>query len=69
MHNSEKDIKKAQKWLGILGSKVKVTGKWTIGMTTAVCSFQRKNKLTPTGELDPVTWVTLKRKIPWWKRF
>ena len=69
MHNSKKEITKALRWLRMLGSSVKVTGEWTIGMASAVACFQKKNKLTPTGELDSVTWVTLKRSIPWWKRF
>lgn len=69
MHKTEKDIKRAQKWLRILGSKVKVTGSWSIGMTSAVCNFQNKNSLKATGELDSATWAALKKKIPWWKRY
>ena len=69
MHNSEKDVRKAQKWLRIQGSSIKETGKWSIGMTSAVIRFQKKAKLTPTGELDAVTWKALKKSVPWWKRF
>ena len=69
MHKTEKDIKRAQKWLRNLGSKVKVTGSWSIGMTNAICSFQNKNNLKATGELDSATWASLKKKIPWWKRY
>ena len=69
MHTTEKDIYKAQKWLQGLGSSVKVNGKWSIGMKTAVYSFQRKYNIPVTGELDKITWKTLKRQNSLWKRF
>ena len=69
MHNTEKDIMKAQQWLRNLGSKVKVNGKMTIGMTTAICAFQNRQKLKPTGELDKATWSALKKENSWWKNF
>jgi len=67
-HNSEKDIIKAQKWLASLGSKIKINGKMTIGMSTALYSFQRKNQLPVTGELDNVTWKALKKQNCFWKK-
>jgi len=68
IHNSEKDILKAQRWLSNLGSKIKVNGLMTIGMTTALCAFQRKHSLPITGELDATTWNALKKENSWWKR-
>lgn len=68
MHTSEKDIVKAQKWLKALGSTVKVNGRMTIGMTTAIISFQRKHQLPATGELDKNTWKELKRCNSVWKK-
>ncbi|MCR4649213.1 MAG: peptidoglycan-binding protein [Lachnospiraceae bacterium] len=67
VHNTEKDITKAQKWLHNLGSKVKVNGKMTIGMATAIYAFQNRYKLEPTGELDENTWKALKKENSWWK--
>ena len=63
------DISKAQKWLAALGSSIKVTGKMTIGMTTALSSFQKKHGLKVTGELDEATWKKLKAENGFWKRF
>jgi len=68
MHTSEKDILKAQTWLSMLGSKIKVTGKATIGMETALYTFQRKNLLPLTGKLDDITWKALKKAVGFWKR-
>ena len=68
MYTSEKDIMQAQKWLQAFGSTVKVTGKMTIGMTTALCTFQRKNNLPTTGELDKETWNALKKANSWWTK-
>lgn len=68
MHTTEKDILKAQKWLRNLGSSVKLTGKMSIGMSTAICTFQRKHLLPITGELDKITWKELKKANPWWKQ-
>ena len=58
---SEKNVLKAQKWLQNTGSSIKLNGRFTIGMTTALCSYQRKKGLPTTGELDKVTWKTLKK--------
>lgn len=68
LHVSEKDILKAQKWLANLGSSVRPTGKWSIGMQTAVYSFQRKYSLLITGELDEATWKQLKKENSFPKR-
>ena len=69
MHNTENDIMKAQQWLKNLGSKVKVNGKMTFGMTSALNAFQSIYKLPITGELDKVTWKALKKENSWWKNF
>lgn len=68
LHTSEKDILKAQKWLANLGSSIRPTGKWSIGMQTAVYSFQRKYRLLITGELDKETWKQLKKENSWTKK-
>ena len=67
-HLSEKDITKAQQWLSNLGSSIKVTGRFTIGMTTALCKFQRDRKILVTGELDNLTWNSLKKENSWIKK-
>lgn len=67
-HESEKDIRKAQQWLQNLGSSIKVTGRFTIGMMTALCKFQRDHKLTVTGVLDDDTWRELKHRNSWWRK-
>lgn len=65
---AREDILQAQKWLRNLGSKIKVTGDFTIGMTTAICSFQRKHGLDITGELDGPTWDALRKENGFWRR-
>ncbi len=65
---SEKTIRKAQKWLQGVGSKVQINGLWTIGMQTAVVCFQRRNDLPVTGDLDKTTWKLLKKQNSWWWR-
>ena len=73
-HDSEKDITKAQEWLRNCGSSIKVTGKYTIGMKTAILKFQKDNRLEQTGILDNKTWAKLKiknsviRKLCFWKK-
>lgn len=67
VYTSEKDIMKAQKMLRKLGSNIKVTGKFTIGMMSALYTFQRKYLLPNTGELDEITWKELKRNTRFWK--
>ena len=65
-----KEIEKAQKALQKAGSTIKVNGKFTIGMCSAVKCFQRKNKLKETGMIDAKTMLKLEeymkpvRKIP-----
>ena len=69
MHTSEKDLAKAQKWLQNCGSKIQVTGEWSIAMRSAVISFQKRNGILMTGKLDQDTWKELKRQNRWWKQF
>lgn len=56
----EKDIKEAQELLRKAGSTVKATGKYTIGMYTAVKAFQKKHNLAVTGKIDYKTMRKLK---------
>lgn len=49
----------AQKLLQKAGSKIQLNGIYTIGMRTAVKSFQKKHKLEVTGTIDEKTWVKL----------
>lgn len=46
------EVLKYQKLLAKTGSKIKLNGRFTIGMTTAIKSFQKKNKLKVTGMID-----------------
>ena len=57
-----KRVEEAQKLLQKAGSKIQINGKFTIGMRTAVESFQRKNKLKVTGIIDARTWEKLNAK-------
>ena len=43
------------------GSKIKPTRKFTVGMKSAVTSFQKKHNLIPTGDVDKETWKELKK--------
>ena len=52
-------VKKAQELLQKAGSSIKVTGEFTIGMASAVKSFQKKNGLKPTGIINNATWEKL----------
>lgn len=52
-------VKEAQEMLRSAGSKIKVNGEFTIGMITAVKSFQSKNKLKVTGVIGNPTWEKL----------
>lgn len=54
------DVLEAQKLLKAAGSTIKPNGKFTIGMTTAVKSFQKKNGLAVTGTIDTKTMNKLK---------
>ena len=46
-------------WLAQKGSSLKPTADFHIGMHSAVISFQKKNKLKPTGVIDKKTWMKL----------
>ena len=48
-------VKKYQKMLAKTGSKIQINGRFTIGMTTAIKSFQKKAKIKVTGKLDAKT--------------
>lgn len=54
-----KNVEDAQMLLQLAGSKIKVNGEFTIGMTTAVKAFQKRNKLKVTGVIDQKTWEKL----------
>ena len=54
-----KDVEKAQKALQKAGSTIKLNGKFTIGMYSAVKSFQKKNGLKVTGQIDAKTMAKL----------
>ena len=54
-----KIVEDAQKALQKAGSTIKVNGKFTIGMTSAVKAFQKKNKLKVTGQIDAKTMAKL----------
>ena len=54
-----KEVKDCQKALKAAGSKIQLTGKFGIGMMSAVKSFQKKNGLTVTGEIDAKTFLKL----------
>lgn len=43
------------------GSSIKLTDKFHIGMRSAVVSFQKKNKMKPTGVIDKKTWDKLSK--------
>lgn len=53
------EVSKFQKLLQAAGSKIKVNGQYTIGMVTAVKTFQKRNKLPVTGEIDAKTKAAL----------
>ena len=46
------EVLKYQKLLAKSGSKIQLNGRFTIGMATAIKSFQKKNKLKVTGIID-----------------
>ena len=52
-------VKEAQELLAKCGSTIKPNGSFTIGMVSAVKSFQRKNGLKVTGKVDSATWKKL----------
>lgn len=54
-----KEVAEMQKALQKAGSTIKVNGKYTIGMTSAVKAFQKRNKLQVTGTIDAKTKAKL----------
>lgn len=62
--DESKEVLKYQKLLQKTGSKIQLNGIFTIGMKTAIKSFQKKNGLKVTGELDSKTAVLLEGVKP-----
>lgn len=58
--DENQDVMEAQKLLQAAGSAIKLNGRYTIGMTTAVKAFQKKNGLEVTGWIDTKTMNKLK---------
>ena len=56
------NVEEAQELLQKAGSTIKVTGIFSIGMVSAVKSFQKKNGLEKTGIIDILTWEKLIEK-------
>lgn len=54
-----KEVCDCQKALHLAGSTIKITGKFGIGMMSAVKAFQKKNNLKVTGEIDSKTMTKL----------
>ena len=52
-------VVKIQRLLKKAGSEIHVNGWFSIGMTTAIKGFQRRNKLKVTGKLDAKTMKLL----------
>ena len=59
-------VKHCQELLRNAGSSIKINGEFTIGMLSAVKSFQNKHKLIPNGKIDEATMKALVayEKIP-----
>lgn len=57
-----REIENCQKLLQKTGSKIQVTGKFNIGMVSAVMAFQRKNGLKVTGKIGVETLAKLKER-------
>lgn len=63
------EIIELQQMLQACGSTIKVNGKFTIGMKSAVKAFQKKNGLPVTGIIDSKTLAKMKacskpKKVP-----
>ena len=54
-----KMVADAQKALQKAGSTIKVNGKYTIGMVSAVKAFQSASGLKADGIVGPLTWAAL----------
>lgn len=52
-------VKECQRQLQYAGSTIKADGKFSIGMVSAVRSFQKKNNLPVTGVIDSKTFKKL----------
>lgn len=62
-------VRIAQKCLRASGSSIKVTSIYTIGMASAVSSYQRKMGLIVNGNIiERMTWTALKSELPFWRR-
>lgn len=59
MSDEGSQVKEAQELLKKAGSTIKPTGKYNIGMYSAVKAFQKKNGLKVTGVIDSATWKKL----------
>ena len=57
-----KKVKEASIMLAKHGSNIKPTEEFTLGMRSAVKSFQKKHNLEQTGIIDKKTWKALKKK-------
>lgn len=53
------NVKRVQEMLRKTGSAVQASGEFTIGMLSAVRSFQKKNGLAVTGIVNKKTWDKL----------
>lgn len=62
LNDKNEHVAEAQKMLAKVGSKIQISGEYTIGTRSAVCAFQKKNKLTVTGIIDKKTWDALAAK-------
>lgn len=62
-----KKIVKAQVLLREAGSNLEINGEYTIGMVSAVRSYQKKHNLEATGKIDKKTWRLLKKELSIWK--
>lgn len=58
------DVKKIAAALKKYGSTIKPTAVYTIGMLSAVRSFQKKHDLPVTGIVDKKTWDKLMMPTP-----
>ena len=61
MNDKGKNVGKISDMLIKHGSNIKHTEEFTIGMKSAVKSFQKKHYLEPTGVVDKLTWKELKK--------
>ena len=59
LNDEGNDVLTAQGMLAKTGSKIKESGIYSIGMVTAVKTFQKKNGLAVTGKIDQKTWDKL----------